>query len=57
MANRPYRIYKAMFPFQARDNTEVTIVEGHTLVVYLKENGTWPAPEGWLQGESVPHIL
>ena len=57
MSNRPYRIYKAQFPFEARDETEVSIAEDHTLVVYQKDDGSWPAPEGWLRGESATQKL
>lgn len=49
----PYRIFKAVFPFEARDGTEMTIAVNQILVVYMKDDGTWPVPEGWMKGKDL----
>ena len=46
----PYRVYHANYPFEARDQSELSIVPGHTLVVYQLPDGKWPDDTRWLNG-------
>ena len=50
MMNTPHRIYKVMYPFNARDELELNIMPGHTLVVYKLPDGRWPDETRWMNG-------
>ena len=45
-----YRVYKALYPFTARDHTEVSMLADDYLFVYMKEDGTWPNDNNWMKG-------
>lgn len=45
-----YRVYRACFPFEAREESELTIHEDDTIIVYEKPSGEWPDPEKWMKG-------
>lgn len=45
-----YRVYRACFPFEAREESELTIHEEDTVFVYEKPSGGWPDPEKWMHG-------
>lgn len=45
-----YRVYRACFPFEAREVSELTIREEDTVIVYEKPNGEWPDPKKWMKG-------
>ncbi len=45
-----YRRYKACYDFEARDETEISMSTGHTLVVELKPSGDWPNAEKFMKG-------
>ncbi len=45
-----YRRYKAGYDFVARDDTEISMDSGHTLLVSRKQNGEWPDPEKFMRG-------
>lgn len=47
-----YRRYQAQYPFDARDDSEVTIVPGHTLIVSKNSEGVWPSQEKWMHGRN-----
>ena len=47
-----YRRYRAQFPFDARDDSEVTIEPGHTLIVGKTSEGVWPSQEKWMHGRN-----
>ena len=51
-----YRVYKALYPFTARDATEVSMLPEDFLFVYMKEDGTWPNDSAWMKGREIPHI-
>ena len=51
MADKPYRVYKANFPFKARVETELTMEVDHMIRVFQLEDGTWPDTEGWINGK------
>ena len=47
----PYRVYEAVYEFQAREASELSIVEGNRVVVYEKADGSgWPDPAKWMKG-------
>lgn len=45
----PYRIYNAVYPFEARDPSELTIQPGNKLIVYQRA-GVWPDDQRWMNG-------
>eukprot|EP00731_Ephydatia_muelleri_P018766 Em0011g806a len=45
-----YREYTAMFLFEARDQTELSMDQGDTLIVQPGPSGEWPNPERWIRG-------
>ena len=45
-----YRVYTAMFLFEARDETELSMDQGDTLIVQPGPSGEWPNPERWIRG-------
>lgn len=45
-----YRVYRASFPFVAREASELTISEGDAVIVYEKPSGGWPDPKKWMNG-------
>lgn len=48
-----YRVYEATYPFQAREDSELTIDEGDRVVVYEKDDGSgWPDPTKWMKGKN-----
>ena len=47
-----YRRYRAVYPFDARDTSEVTIEPGHTLIVGKTSEGVWPSEEKWMHGRN-----
>ena len=47
-----YRRYRASYPFDARDSSELTIVPGQTLLVGKNSNGEWPSQEKWMHGRN-----
>lgn len=47
-----YRRYKAVYPFEARDQSEVTIDPGHTLIVSQNAQGAWPSQDKWMHGSN-----
>ena len=47
-----YRRYIARYPFEARDNSEVTIEPEHTLIVGMTPEGLWPSQEKWMHGRN-----
>lgn len=49
MASR-YRKYKAVYPFEARSPSELSMSEGDVLIVEQGPDGMWPSPEKWMQG-------
>ena len=47
----PYRLYEALYEFEAREASELSIAEGDTVVVYEKaDGGGWPDPAKWMRG-------
>ena len=46
-----YRVYKARFPFEARDHTELSMLPDDELIVEICEDGTWPNPNAWMKGK------
>lgn len=49
MAKR-YRRYRALYDFQAREDSELSINFGDTLTVAQLVDGSWPHPERWMKG-------
>ena len=47
-----FRRYKAIYPFEARDGSEVTIEPGHTLIVGKNAQGMWPSKDKWMHGSN-----
>ena len=47
-----YRRYRASYPFDARDSSEVSIVPGQTLLVSMNAKGEWPSQEKWMHGRN-----
>ena len=47
-----YRRYRANYPFDARDDSEVTIVPGETLLVSKNAQGVWPSQDKWMHGRN-----
>lgn len=45
-----YRRYKALFLFEARSGTELTMSPGDTLLVGQLTDGSWPPPNKWMHG-------
>ncbi len=45
-----YRLYKAKFPFEARDHSELSMLPEDELIVDMLENGTWPNENAWMKG-------
>lgn len=45
-----YRRYKALYDFEARNSTELTMHCDHTLLVERLADGSWPPAEKWMQG-------
>ena len=45
-----YRIYKAKFPFEARDPTELSMLPDDQLIVEMCEDGSWPNESAWMRG-------
>ena len=45
-----YRRYKALYDFEARGPTELTMSCEDTLLVERLSDGTWPPAEKWMQG-------
>lgn len=45
-----YRRYRALYNFEARSDTELSMSSGETLTVTQLANGSWPPPEKWMQG-------
>lgn len=45
-----YRRYKAVFPFEARSQTELSMNPEDMLIVQQKADGTWPSTEKWMEG-------
>ena len=45
-----YRRYKACYDFSARDDTEISMSTGHTLLVGVKPSGDWPDSEKFMKG-------
>ena len=46
-----YRLYKALYPFEARDHTELSMLPDDQLIVYMNEDGTWPNENAWMKGK------
>lgn len=47
-----YRRYRAEFPFDARDSSELTVHPGDALIVSKTTDGTWPDPAKWMKGRN-----
>ena len=47
-----YRIYKAIFPFDARDDSELTIQPDDLIHVFQNAQGNWPDQEKWMHGKN-----
>ena len=47
-----YRRYRANYPFDARDSSELSIVPGQTLLVGKTAKGEWPSQEKWMHGRN-----
>ena len=45
-----YKIYNAIYPFEARDDTELSIDAGDKLMVLPGPSGEWPDQNKWLRG-------
>ncbi len=45
-----YRRYRAVFPFSARSDTELSMSSDDTLLVKQQVDGSWPSSEKWMQG-------
>ena len=45
-----YRRYKAVYSFEARSETELSMNKEDLLIVQQKPDGTWPTPEKWMEG-------
>jgi hypothetical protein len=45
-----YRVYKAVYPFTARDQTELSMMPGDLLHVGMLDDGTWPNENAWMKG-------
>ena len=45
-----YRIYIAKYPFEARDDTELSMLPEDQLIVYMNDDGTWPNDSAWMRG-------
>ena len=47
-----YRRYQASFPFDARDESELTIRAGDMLIVGQNVSGGWPDAERWMRARN-----
>ena len=45
-----YKLFTAMFLFEARDSTELSMDQGDTLIVHPGPTGEWPDPTKWIRG-------
>ena len=47
-----YRRYRASYPFEARDSSELTITPGDNLLVGKNAQGVWPSQDKWMHGKN-----
>lgn len=47
-----YRRYRANYPFDARDTSELSMSVGDTLLVSPTPQGEWPNHEKWMKGQN-----